>query len=277
MDAIITALDSKYQVFLLNHWLKSLRENVDLKDKVIWVIDYGIKKTYLEKLRKLNVKIYNGKKDGHVAVVRFRELAVLLKKNSYDQVLFIDGGDIIFQRDIKEAFESDKRSIRVAYDEMNEFMKHGSLGLKRDIERNYKKSLKNSQLVNAGVIFSNASLLQRISVELFDLIKDKNKYGPDQIALDYILKRDGFKLLDNKYNFVVATTKKEFYVKEGIFYFKTGDIIPIVHNAGNTKFMRPIDNFGYGKRYNKLKKMVYAGIRVINQTLRDMNGTKNKR
>ncbi|MCM2325422.1 MAG: hypothetical protein NDI94_03080 [Candidatus Woesearchaeota archaeon] len=277
MDAIISALDSKYEKFFFEHWLRSLKDNVDLSDVDIWVIDYGIKKDYLDRIRRSGVKIYQGKRDGHVAVVRFRELSVLLKKNSYDQVLFADGGDIIFQTDIREAMRKDKRSVRVAYDEMNEFLKHGPLGLRKEIEKKAKVMLKKSKMINAGVIFSSGKRLQEISEEIYYLVKDKHKYGPDQLALDYILKRDGFKLLDNKYNFVIATTDKEFYVQEGQFFFETGDLIPIVHNAGNSKIMRPMDNFGYGKKYNKLKKALYSSIRVVSRKLRELNDSKVKR
>jgi hypothetical protein len=34
-----------------------------------------------------------------------------------------------------------------------------------------------------------------------------------------------------------------------------------VHNAGNYRFLRPIDNFGYGPGHNVLKKEIYTTLR----------------
>ena len=62
---------------------------------------------------------------------------------------------------------------------------------------------------------------------------------------------------------VVAMGGSDFFIKEGIFYFKNKKIVSIVHNTGGYKFFRPIKNFGYGKEYNQLKKTVFHTLRFL--------------
>lgn len=89
------------------------------------------------------------------------------------------------------------------------------------------------------------------------LIKNKESFGPDQIILNYFLYQNGFKFIDNKYNFMMSTEEKGFIVEEGIFYKPTGEKIVIVHNAGQMDFFRPIKNFGFGKEFNQIKHVIY--------------------
>ncbi|VVA44309.1 conserved hypothetical protein [Candidatus Roizmanbacteria bacterium] len=94
------------------------------------------------------------------------------------------------------------------------------------------------------------------------LIKNKSAFGPDQIVLNYYVYQNKFKLLDEKYNFMMSTAKEGFYIKKGVFYKKNREKIVIVHNAGAMDFFRPVEDFGYGKKYNKLKHFIYHAKRT---------------
>jgi hypothetical protein len=276
MNAIITASDGRFGDFLVKHWHKSLKDNVNLINIEVAVLDYGLKKKNAEALKSLGVKLYNCRKDGHVAAIRFRDLAVFLKKHNYDQVMFCDCADIIFQKDFSSQFRIDKGMIRVAYDELHEFLKNvDKAQFKAEYFKPIKESISGRAIVNAGVIFAPSMKLQEISEEITDMIKRK-QYGPDQVALDYILHRDGFKPLDSSFNFVITTTKREFFVRDGKFFFENGDLIPIVHNAGHIDLLRPIENFGYGPKHNKVKDIVYNGLREYQKLARKINEKKRK-
>ena len=42
----------------------------------------------------------------------------ILSEKKYDQVLSIDGGDIIFQTDISDLFEKNKNTFRACYEDL---------------------------------------------------------------------------------------------------------------------------------------------------------------
>jgi len=64
-------------------------------------------------LFKEKVIIFKGTKKYHIVNKRFFDSAKYLKNKSYDQILFIDGGDTIFQEDITHVFNKDKNTFRV--------------------------------------------------------------------------------------------------------------------------------------------------------------------
>ena len=127
----------------------------------------------------------------------------------------------------------------------------------KNIKEKIWKVVKNKNVINAGVIFAPYSKFLSLCNYMNKLIKDKDAFGPDQIILNYYLYQEGFKFLDSKYNFMMSTEEKGFLIKEGIFYKPSGEKIVIVHNSGQMDFFRPIENFGYGKKYNKIKHLVY--------------------
>ena len=89
------------------------------------------------------------------------------------------------------------------------------------------------------------------------LIANKHAYGPDQVALNYYLYKNKVKLLDKKYNFMIGTVKEGFTIKNGLFFTKDGQKIAVVHNAGHNRYLRPMKNFGYAIKSNKLNKFIY--------------------
>ena len=264
-DIIITSTDSKYGDFLINHWLKSLRHNVDLSNIDVLVLDYGLSREQKMLLKEEDVAIRKCKRNGSVVIIRYRDAADFLSKHEYGQVLLVDSGDIIFQDDIKKMFEKNKSQFRALCEkyfprDMNKsFSRFFTPG---DIKK-MQPVLKHRPMINSGVIIGPAKKIERLCEEVWNTIQDKTRFGPDQKVVNYVLYRDGFKMLDEGYNMVVATSKNGFYVKNGVFYFKNGIKIPIVHNAGNVSFLRPIENFGYGAGHNQVKKLVYHSIRCV--------------
>ena len=260
---IFTTSDEKFEDFVLHHWFKSLKENVNLANIDVVIIDYGLNEKQKYNLRLNNVIIYKAKKDGRVNNIRFRDIAKYLKKHKYDQVMATDGGDIIFQTDISPLFEKDKDTFRACTEHFNFsfekfFFKNSFYKKYEDI---IKKNITTTRMINIGMLIGPSEKFRKMSEECYSMIKDKNKFGPEQIGFNYLLYRDGVKILDEGYNFVLETAKKGFFIRNGVFYFRNKKKISVVHNAGGKNLFRAIKNFGYGPEYNKLKISSYIFMR----------------
>ena len=261
---IITSSDKKYGDFLIHQWLRSLKINVDLSDIDVVVIDYGLTEEHIALLQKNNVKVIRGSGVGHVTTLRFIDAGLFLKQAAYDQVLFIDSGDLTFQEDISQLFEQDKDSFRIVKLDMEvmffeAFISRFSMPFRKQLW----KVLKNKPVLNAGVIFVQKHKFLSLCKQMKTLILQKHAYGPDQIIVNYILYQDTIKFLEKKYNFIFGTEREGFIIRDGIFYRKNGEKIVIAHNAGHDSFLRPIGNFGYGRGYNEVKYGIYYGRRMI--------------
>jgi lipopolysaccharide biosynthesis glycosyltransferase len=264
-NAIITMCDAKYGDFLVNHWLPSLQKNVNLKNTDVVVIDYGLTKEQADNLERHDVILKKFKRDGHVTIIRFRDIPKILSGSSYGQIMICDGGDIIFQSDISAVFAKDKEKFRAVCEGINapfETLLNDTFFSEEDV-RKILKVIRGKKMINAGVLVASRENIVKLCREINSLIKDKSKFGPDQLVVNYVLFRDGFKELDQGYNYVVATARKPFYIKDGVFHFTDRKIIPIVHNAGNLPFLRPVKNFGYGEGRNRLNKLSYFAIRTV--------------
>ncbi|MBI5127493.1 hypothetical protein HZA76_03510 [Candidatus Roizmanbacteria bacterium] len=258
-NVIITCSNDKSGDFVVNHWYKSLKNNVNLTNIDVVVIDYGLSVEQKNKLKKQSVILFPGEKKYHIVNKRFFDSAKYLKDKFYDQVLFADGGDIIFQEEISSVFEKNKDTFRVVPLGMEVLFFEWFIfnNFKKGIKEKIWKTVKNKPVINAGVIFAPCQKFIELCELMKKMIKDKNAWGPDQIILNYFLYQTGFKFIDNKYNFMMSTEEKGFIVKNGIFYKSNGKKIAIVHNAGQIDLTRPIKNFGYGKEFNQIKHLVY--------------------
>ena len=258
-NVIITCSNEKYGDFLVDHWFQSLKENVDLKNIDIVVIDYGLSK--LQKTFLLNEKVilFKGVKKYHIVNKRFFDAGKFLSKNKYDQILFIDGGDTIFQEDIAHVFNKDKNTFRVVPLGMEVLFFEWFIfdNFEKKIKAKIWKIVKDKTVINAGVIFAPAKKFIVLCNLMEKLIRNKEAFGPDQIILNYYVYQNKFKFLDEKYNFMMSTAKEGFHIKKGVFYKKNGEKIVIVHNAGAMDFFRPVEDFGYGKKFNKLRHLIY--------------------
>lgn len=266
---IITSSDGTYGDFLVNHWLRSLESNVNLSNTDIVVIDYGLTPEHVTTLRKHNVKVKKGSKGGHVTTLRFIDAYNFLKNTTYDQILFIDCGDIIFQDDFSHLFNQNKDTFRVVKLDMEvmffeAFIPHFEPSFRKALW----KILKNKPVFNAGVIFAPKNKFLSLCEQIKTLVSQKHTYGPDQIIVNFILYQDKVHLLEKKYNFIFGTEREGFVVRDSIFYRKNGEKIVIAHNAGHDSFLRPIRNFGYGNGYNQLKYGIYYGRRMVFRVFR---------
>src|SRR3989338_6029941 len=97
---IIGSSDSKYGDFLINHWLKSLKDNLNTKIIEIVILDYGLTEKQKKELILQNVKVIACKRDGHILNIRYSDMLSFLNKNKYEQVMACDSGDIIFNKEI---------------------------------------------------------------------------------------------------------------------------------------------------------------------------------
>lgn len=268
-NVIVTCSNEKYGDFLINHWLKSLKDNVNLSNVDVVVINYGLSPSQINLLKKETVIIFEGLKKYHIVNKRFFDAEKYLRKNKYDQILFIDGGDTIFQEDISSIFNKDKNLFRTIPIGMEILFFEWFIGnnFEKKIKEKIWKVVRNKPVINAGVIFAPYKKFLYLCKQMTKLIKNRNTFGPDQIIVNYILYQLGVKFLDKKYNFMMNTVPEGFIVKNGIFYKTNGEKIAIVHNAGQMDLFRPIKNFGYGKKYNQLKYLIYHAKKTLYQIL----------
>ncbi len=267
-NVIITSCNAKYGDFLIHHWLKSLKENVDLKNIDLVILDYGLTPEQVHTLTKTKqVRVVKCREDGKIVVIRFRDMLNFLKKKSYNQVMCCDGGDIIFQKDINHLFEKDKKKFRAVCEDESLPLSQIYMNLQNSIDNRIKpqirKYIKNQKMINAGVIFAPRNKFMKLCSACNMYVQDKNKFGPDQIIVNYLLYKEGFVKLNKEYNFVVYASGNSFKIKKGIFYNENNEKISIVHNTGGSPYMRAIKNFGYGERFNKIRFIRFYFFRGI--------------
>jgi len=220
-NVIITASDKKYGDFLIEHWFRSLIENSDLSSIDIFVIDYGLSVAQQCYLKHHDIKIYKGEKDGHVVIIRFREMKSILAQYNYDQVILCDSGDIIFQQDISPVFLNHKDNFRAVEEDIKSpfsmFIKDEFFS--GEIKKKLTNSLLKNRMINAGFLVGPGNKMMLLCEKMLETLKTYKKFGPDQILVNYFLHKERFIPLEKGYNFVISTTKDEFYIKNGIFYF----------------------------------------------------------
>lgn len=256
-NAIITSADANVEDFLVSHWLKSLCASVDTTHIDIVILDYGLSKEVQQKLKKKCIVVVPDQSieaREHIVNSRLHGIATFLEatKGEYDQVLCIDGGDIIFQADITELFEKNKTTIRAV--SQNNLFTHFYLW-SRYPQKKYSVHIDTAILLgnpvlNAGVLVGPAERVRETYEEAYSLIGDKSVFFPDQIILNYLLYRDGFCFLEEKYNYMKSMSKLSTTVKNGQIHAEGVGLVPIVHNLGRFRFARPFINFGFGKEYN---------------------------
>jgi len=258
-NAIITAANAKVGDFVINHWLASLADTNDLRKTDVIIIDYGLTETQISVLRKKKVIVLPGTKQYHIVNKRFFDAASYLKTRSYDQVLFVDSGDVIFQGDISKVFDMHPDCFRVVpLGKRILFYKWFIFNhFEEEVKREIWRVIRNKPVINAGVIFAPAKKFIELCDRMQSLIRDKEEFGPDQIVVNYHIYNDLFKFIDAKYNFMMSTAYAGFRIKKGMFYKLSGEKIVIVHNAGQMDIFRPIYNFGYGTNHNQIKHVMY--------------------
>ncbi len=265
-NVIVTASDRRYGDFLIEHWLRSLADNTDLSDIDVAVLDYGLSVAQRFYLQSNGVLVHPGSRDGHVTVIRYRELRTFLAAHpDYAQAALCDSGDIIFQGDLSPVFRKDVDTFRAVCEDYKPFF---SIFISSDFfdaedrERLSECFIRNP-MINGGLVIGPRDKMIALADECLAVIKDKTRFGPDQIVVNGALYRDGFVALDNLYNYVVATAKEGVKIEGGSIL--TGEYREpvVVHNAGNIGTLRPLEDFGYGPSRNRLKEDVYHALRAL--------------
>jgi len=163
------------------------------------VLDYGLSTAQRFYLKDYGVLLNSCQKDGHVVILRFRDMARLLEEHPYEQAILSDSGDIIFQGSL----------LPLLQDHSNQF-------------RAVMEDLKSG-----------------FSIFLSD---------------DFFKKED----------------------KRAIRRSLVGeDMITVVHNTGNWKFLRPIENFGYLNENMKLKQELMKLLKGIHSTSDSLYGIRD--
>ncbi len=273
--AIVTCCDARYSGFLLDHWLVSLQRNVDLTDVDVVVLDYGLTDEQRGALAERGVLTFSCARDGVVCNVRYRDICRLLDEHPYDQILSVDGGDVIFQADIRPLFDEDPDSFRAAPEERQIAYFH-TLADQADLPaarfEEILASLEGRPLVNAGFLIGPARKYRTFWEEYRREASSFDRFGMDQMLLNHVLYRDGFVALDRRYNFVVHTALSPYTIEEGVFLDDERVPIPVVHNAGQSDRTRAIRDFGYGADRNRRRWLARLRIRLMAWQGRHRNG-----
>lgn len=262
---IITSSDAKYGDFLVSHWSSSLLDNVNMSEIDVVVLNYGLTNLQKKILLEKGIKVVDCLPDGNIVNIRYRDMLSFLRKNKYHQILSCDGGDIIFQRDISFIFKIDRDKFRVVFENMESNFLDYLMELKPfrdDVSDDIGRLLKGKKIVNGGLIVAPYAKFIKLCSNINILIKNKSVYGPDQVVLNYTVYKSKFSSLDPDLNYVI-NNNDGLRVVGGEFYHESGEKVSVVHNAGGTAFLRSIDNFGYGKDYNKFNSIKYNLIRAF--------------
>jgi hypothetical protein len=254
---IITAANEACGDFLINHWLASLKKNVNLAGIDIAVLDYGIGKGQQAQLERQGLTCIPCDGNGsHIVWTRWRDIAEFLRQKDYNQVMAVDGGDLIFQSDIGHLFLEHQEQWRAACEEIDGsfhdlIMKRDDFGKKEwDTISCY---LKGKPTINNGLVLGPAKKFQDLWPFFQKWALGMTQHGGDQLLCNYHFYMNSFVRLDKKFNWVIITARRsEFLINNGIFYDKWGDVIPVVHNAGAKEGL--IENFGFGKGHNQLNR-----------------------
>jgi hypothetical protein len=272
--AILTASDARCGDFLYRHWLRSLRENVDLERADVVVLDFGLSAAQREELHE--VVVVPAVRDMRVSMARFREIARFLEQHEYDQVLAVDAGDVIFQRDVSHLFEREKDSFRVVQEHLPLPLGLPLRGLPRDLRDGIRRKLRGRRIVNSGFIVAPSRDLVRLGRAIVDRLPRLDGRGParivsswfaDQVVASALLYEWGFSALDETYNFVLCNAESDFHVERGTFFKSpSGEKIAVVHNAGFKKPFRIVADFGYGPdRNDRIRRRLLRAISAWNR------------
>ncbi|MCD6551567.1 hypothetical protein [Thermotoga sp.] len=259
MNLIATAGNDKIRDFLVNDWYRSLKENVNLEETDVLVINYG-----LAGLPKDVIDFPAIENRGLINNTRFLNLALFLENHpEYDQVLFCDGGDIIFQSDISHLFEEHRDAFRSVVEQISPpidlVVKEEDLVNGAEI----KSFLSGKKLFNVGVILAPREGFLEIAKVMKERLRNMDVWGGDTVVGNYVVYKSPHVELPSKYNFIPSTAKEKFYVKDSKFFLQNGEIIPIVHNAGRYRFLRPVKDFGCGPGKNKVNRFNIWMFRVL--------------
>lgn len=265
--AIVTASDARCGDFLVTHWLASLRENVVLDRADVVVLDFGLtggQRAALDGVRTVPVHA-----EGSVNVSRRAETARFLEKHDYDQVLVVDGGDLIFQRDVSHLFETHKDRLRGVPERYPIPLPILLRGTRGGLRRSIRRQLRGRSMVNGGFLLGPSGKIQDLG---HAIRRHMAELRFDQPLVSCILHQSGFVALDETYNFVPWTTRRSFCVEDGIIHIGDGEKAAVVHNTGLRDPFRVVGDFGYGPGHNQRIRRPYLRVASAWRRFRSLTG-----
>jgi hypothetical protein len=174
----------------------------------------------------------------------------------------IDGGDIIFQTDIRHLFEHNQKEFRAACEDLlvSAFAQIISTeDFEPTVFQEIYDFLEQLPLINCGFILGPREKMLELCDVCCDNTSTLRRAGVDQFLTNYHLHREGFVHLAPEYNFVLISTRRRYKVRSSQFVDLEGQLIPVVHNAGMG--IRLFKDFGFGPSCNR-KDHVVAVARV---------------
>jgi len=276
---VIGASDSRFGDFVAEHWLKSLKKCIDLKVTDIVILNYGLTASQKRKITLSGAKVVDCVRDGYIVNLRYRDILNFLRKSSYNQVLACDSGDIIFQKNIMNVFYENSTSFRAVTESIQPPTLEYSFAKGTFSDKTKKeilKTLAKKRMVNGGFIAAPSGKFIYLCKSMMSMIEKMDSFGPDQIVLNYVLYKQGFADLGENFNYIPATAKRGCQIKNGQFYNGEGDLMHVVHNAGNYDKFRIIKNFGYGRNRNiHFKFFTYFLLRYTYKVVGTYRRVKN--
>jgi hypothetical protein len=253
--AILTASDANCGDFLATHWLRSLRDNVDLKDVDVVVLDFGLAPHQREALE--GVELVAAERGFSVNVSRRNAVARFLEARDYDQVLVVDAGDLIFQGDVGHLLRDARESFRGVPERFPIPLPLLMRGTRSDLRRSIQERLRGRPMVNGGFLLGPASKLRELG-RAVQVHADSTVH--DQPLVSSFLHEWGFEALDDSYNFIPWTARRGFRVEDGAFFTDDGQMPRVVHNTGIKAPFRVIADFGYGPGCNRRIRRRYLRL-----------------
>jgi len=278
-NVILTCCCAKYAGFLLDHWLPSLQENVDLRNIDVVILDYGLTDAQRGELDSRGVYYFASEKNGFVSNVRYRDIVRLVDAFGYRRILSCDGGDIIFQSDISELFQDDGDLFRAAAEEIRTPFFESIINLddvRPELRRGMLEFLYGKPIFNCGAVLGSATAFRAFWNEYQKSVRSFDCYGVDQLIFNFYAYNHGIKPLDFKHNFVLVAAKTRFQIRHGKFYDQANRLIPVVHNAGGSDAYRLVDAFGYGPERNRRRSLMPAFVKIGVWMLNQVNATKQR-
>lgn len=202
---------------------------------------------------------------GRMSNYQYKCLADFLEHHTYDQILYSDCGDVIFQSDISHLFEIGKDKFKAVVEpNFNFFLHKWTLGLKdfkKEKIKEIERVLSDKNTVNGGFVIGPSVKFSQIWQQYLELCHDMKVHGTDQLVLNYIMYRDGFEQLHKKYNYITFLNEEDYRVNEDGLYENDHGVIPVVHNAGRYDFARAVSNFGFKK--GEIRPKIYAQLFIL--------------
>jgi hypothetical protein len=253
--AILTASDSHCGDFLARHWLRSLRENVDLSEIDVVVLDFGLDSRQRAGLD--GVEIVRAERARRVNVARRSAVARFLASRDYDQVLVVDAGDLVFQRDVSPLFRAHRDRFRGVPERFPIPLAPFLRGAPPELRRRLRERLRGLPMVNGGFLLAPSKL----AVELGEAtLRFAEQVAHDQPLVSLLLHERGFVPLEPTWNFVLWTARERFTIEDGWFRGAGGEKLAVVHNTGLRAPFRVIPDFGYGPGYNTRVRKRYLRL-----------------